>query len=63
MSREGKPCPCGSGQPCWALNDARGIFVAYVCDGCEAQTRKGYRTDIFEDPGYDVDEPIEPEDY
>lgn len=52
-------CNCGSGEPRRALYDARGIFVAYVCDDCETLVRGRYRSDIFEDPNYDADEAIE----
>ena len=42
-----------------ALHDARGIFCAYVCDKCEAEKRREFRADIFDDPAYAADEPIE----
>jgi len=60
MPRE---CSCGSGQTPWAVNDARGIFIAYVCDQCEDDRLKGYRDDVLNDPHYQCDEPIEPEEY
>jgi hypothetical protein len=60
MMRE---CTCGSGLERYALNDARGIFCTYVCDQCKAQRRHEFRDDIFTDPGYQADEPIESEDY
>lgn len=41
------------------LHDARGIFVTYVCNQCEAQKRQGYRADIFTDGNYWSDEPID----
>jgi hypothetical protein len=41
------------------LYDARGIFCAYVCDQCEEKVRSHYRTDIFTDPNYSTDEPID----
>ena len=44
-----------------ALYDARGIFCAYVCDKCEAEKRRGYRAEIFEDPSYWTDELVEEE--
>jgi len=56
------PCRCGSGQERRPLSDARGIFVCYVCDACEEKVKARYRPDIFEDPGYWTDEPVE-EDY
>jgi hypothetical protein len=58
-------CRCGSGEYRYPLLDARGIFVAYVCDTCEEQVIHdgGFRPEIFEDPQYEVTEPIEPEEY
>jgi len=55
-------CACGSLLPRRELADARGIFCAYVCDECEAEKRSRYRPDIFTDPDYPADEPIEAED-
>lgn len=52
-------CMCGSGLERFALHDARGIFVSFVCDRCEATIKKCYRPEIFDDPGYWHDEPIE----
>lgn len=57
-----RPCPCGSGKDRYELRDARGISCGYVCEDCEATKRAGYRPEIFTDPNYDADEPIEPED-
>jgi len=56
----GRSCPCGSGRPRRALNDARGIFCGYVCDRCEAATRRRFRPEIFTDPQYEADEAIDP---
>jgi hypothetical protein len=56
-------CDCGSGEPRYALSDARGIFCAYVCDKCEDEVKSHYRPEVFEDGDYTCDEPIEPEDY
>ena len=56
-------CGCGSGLERRPLHDARGIFCCYVCDKCEYSKRGRYRPDIFEDPNYWHDEPIEPDDY
>jgi len=50
-----RTCSCGSGLVRRALYDARGIFVAYVCAGCEASIRAEYRQDIFTDPLYPID--------
>jgi hypothetical protein len=52
-------CRCGSDQPRRELNDARGIFCAYVCDRCEADRRGYFRRDVFSDPNYPADESIE----
>ena len=54
-----KECNCGSGLPRRALYDARGIFVAYVCDDCEARVKARYRPEIFDDSNYEADEPID----
>jgi hypothetical protein len=43
----------------YGLYDARGIFVAFVCDVCEQEKRKGFRDDIFTDANYWTDEPID----
>lgn len=45
-----------------ALVDARGIFCCYVCDACYEAKRARYRPDIFTDPNYWTDEPVEPEE-
>jgi hypothetical protein len=58
-----RECPCGSGLPRLEVCDARGIFVAFVCDKCETRKLAGYRPEIFEDPNYWTDEPVEPEEY
>jgi ribose 5-phosphate isomerase RpiB len=47
-----KQCSCGSGLGRRPLNDARGIFCAYVCDECEAEHRKRFRPEIFTDASY-----------
>jgi len=60
---EGDPCNCGSGLPKWILRDARGIECGYVCDACVAKRKAQYRSEIFTNPQYEADEPIEPEDY
>jgi hypothetical protein len=52
-------CRCGSGLPWRDLSDARGIYVARVCDACEAKVKAGYRKDIFENEDYETDEPID----
>ena len=35
------------------LIDARGVFLAFVCDACEEEKRRAFRPDIF------IDWPIE----
>ena len=51
-------CPCGSGEPREAVSDARGIFVTFACSKCRARKLKGYRREIFTNPGYSHSEPI-----
>lgn len=55
MPREPKPCRCGSGKDDEALYDARGIFVGYICEDCEASVRRKYRSEIFTDPNYEME--------
>lgn len=52
-------CNCNSGLEKYPLHDARGIFVSYVCENCEKDIKEKYRKDIFENPHYQTDEPIE----
>ena len=59
LMKEEDSCPCGSGLAPWDLCDARGIYVAKVCDDCEDSKRKGYRDDIFTDSNYWASEQIE----
>ena len=47
----------------WWEFDARGIEIARVCDKCRAQKLAKYRPEVLTDPGYEADEPIEPEEY
>ena len=55
-----KLCPCGSGEYRRELYDARGIFCTFICDQCEAEKKRAeFRADIFTDPNYWHDEPIE----
>jgi len=65
MTRErsegGRPCPCGSALESEELLDARGIYCGRVCERCEARKRAEFRPDIFEDPHYWTDEPVEEE--
>lgn len=55
-------CPCGSGKKPWVENDARGIPIGWVCDDCVDKKKNKYRKDIFTNPNYETDEPIEPEE-
>ena len=57
-----RPCACGSGELREEVCDARGIFVAYVCDVCRKDKLSGFRPEIFNNPNYFADGPIEPED-
>lgn len=41
------------------LKDAKGVFCCFVCDDCEDEKRMRYKPEIFEDAGYDHDEPLE----
>ena len=41
------------------LYDARGIFVAYVCDKCEKRVKAKYRPEIFTNANYYADEAID----
>jgi len=54
-----KLCGCGSGKPRRELADARGIFCTFVCDACERRRMAEFRPEIFADPSYEADEPIE----
>lgn len=56
-----RPCPCGSGLPSDQLFDARGIYCCRICPACEAEKRAHYRPEIFTNPSYEADEPIEPD--
>lgn len=54
-------CSCGSGKQRWPEYDARGIFLAYVCEGCVKEKLSGYRQDVLDNPNYEADEDIEPD--
>jgi Zn-finger protein len=58
-----RPCPCGSGEPSRWQYDARGIELCRTCKVCHKEKMKGYTTDVLTNSNYQVDEPIEPEDY
>ncbi len=63
MSAWANGCPCGSGQYPEEVYDARGIYIAAVCDKCRAERLAGYRPEIFINPDYQCFEPIEEEEY
>ncbi len=55
-------CNCGSGQEKYAVHDAQGIFLCYVCSKCEKEKLSIYKPEIL--TGYtqaNVNEPIEPD--
>ena len=52
-------CSCGSGLMSDWMHDARGIPVSRVCDKCRDEKMSRYRPDIFTDPNYAADEPID----
>jgi hypothetical protein len=52
-------CHCGSGKYRRELKDARGIFCTFVCDDCERRRRAEFLPEIFTDPNYHADEPID----
>lgn len=54
-----KLCPCGSGYARRARYDARGYFLAFVCDRCETAKMSKYRPDVLTNPNYDADEAFE----
>jgi len=49
-------CTCGSNKERYPLEDARGIFCAYVCEDCEEEVKGRYRPEVFEDSHYDMPE-------
>jgi len=56
-----EPEMCNSGKYHETVYDARGIYVGKVCEDCEKQALAPYRPEIFTDPNYETDEPVEPE--
>jgi hypothetical protein len=50
------------GDGSWWENDARGIPLARVCSTCMKAKLSTYRPEVLTDPGYEVDEPIDPEE-
>jgi hypothetical protein len=57
-----RPCICGSGLESEPTYDARGIYLTRVCDQCRKERLSHFRPEVLTDPGYLVDEPIEPDD-
>jgi hypothetical protein len=55
-------CPCGSGEHGEVEYDARGIYIGRMCDHCRTERLGHFRPEVLSDPGYDADEPIEPEE-
>jgi len=55
-------CTCGSDEYAFEIKDARGIFVTFACYKCEDKKTKGFRNEIFSNPNYHADEPIEPQE-
>ena len=54
-------CTCGSNAQAENVYDMRGIYVARVCDECREEKLSCFRQDIFEDPDYWHDEPLDEE--
>jgi hypothetical protein len=50
---------CDSGKYHEAIYDARGIYVGKVSEDCREETLGGFRKEIFSDPQYQTDEPID----
>ena len=55
-------CSCGAKEIPFEFHDARGIYAGKCCPKCEAEKKGAFRSDVMENPCYQVDEPIEPED-
>ena len=56
-------CPCGSGDEAYEVLDSRGIYLSLGCETCLPASLESYRADVLYGPTYEVDEPIEPEEY
>ena len=50
---------CNSGLYHEPVYDARNIYVASVCSKCRQEILSKFRPEIFTDPNYETDEPIE----
>jgi len=57
----GRKCLCGSGLAPYPVYDARDIYVTSVCLKCEKDRLSMYRPEIFSDPDYWTQEPIDEE--
>jgi hypothetical protein len=45
----------------WWEHDARGIELCRVCEQCKEAKLARYRPEVLTDPGYEANEPIDPE--
>ena len=71
VQRQGPPAPAKVPDPqaphvCWGarkrvVHDARGIYAFTCCPICEQEKRARYRPEVFTDPAYICDEPVEVE--
>jgi hypothetical protein len=52
-------CPCGSGEPSHWVYDAKGIAMFRSCPKCDKAKRARYRPEVFTDPGYSTEEPVD----
>ncbi len=46
----------------WDEFDARGIFLARVCEHCRDEKLRGYRAEVLTNPRYEASEQIEPDE-
>lgn len=51
------------GDGSWWENDTRGIPLARVCEECRAAKLSTFRPEVLNNPNYEADEPIEPDDW
>ena len=54
-----RPCGCGSGKYPYEVTDARGIFCCFACDDCRRDKTRHFRQEIFSNPNYETDEPVD----
>ena len=57
-----RECTCGSSKYGERQYDARGIYLCMTCEDCHAGKMKMYRPEVLNNPNYDCDEQIEPDD-